>query len=307
MTKDDLTYYQSLPLDIKVAMTKTRIREFITTVGETNTYVSFSGGKDSTVLLHIARELYPNITAVFCDTGLEFPELKEHVHTFDNVVTLKPKKPFNVVLKENGYPVFTKAIAHNLRIAMNNTTGNVAKNMFGMCDTEVTTTRYNMTKYACLINNKNIDFKISDICCDIMKKNPAKKLHGNVITGEMTNESQQRLNVWLKHGCNHFDTAISKSTPLAFWNESDIFEYIYQNNIKIPSVYGNVSCKGCDGYKRTGCIFCAFGMHLEKGKTRYQLLHETHPQLYNYAIDKLGFGHVFDTLNAEMNDYIFKY
>lgn len=91
MTKDDLTYFQSLPLDIKVAMSKTRIREFITTVGETNTYVSFSGGKDSTVLLHIARELYPNITAVFCDTGLEFPELKEHVHTFDNVVTLKPK------------------------------------------------------------------------------------------------------------------------------------------------------------------------------------------------------------------------
>lgn len=50
----------------------------------------FSGGKDSQVLLHIARSMFPNIPAVFCDTGLEYPEIRKHVQTFENVVWMKP-------------------------------------------------------------------------------------------------------------------------------------------------------------------------------------------------------------------------
>ena len=34
-------------------------------MGEKHTYLSFSGGKDSTVLSHIARMRYPNILHVF--------------------------------------------------------------------------------------------------------------------------------------------------------------------------------------------------------------------------------------------------
>lgn len=64
MTRDDLKYFQAMPLDIKVAMTKTRIREWVKEYGTDGVYVSFSGGKDSTVLLHIVRELYPNVEAV---------------------------------------------------------------------------------------------------------------------------------------------------------------------------------------------------------------------------------------------------
>ena len=56
-TLDDLKYFQSMPLDIKVAMTKTRIREWVNAFGESGVYISFSGGKDSTVLLHLVREL----------------------------------------------------------------------------------------------------------------------------------------------------------------------------------------------------------------------------------------------------------
>lgn len=55
-------------------------------------YVSFSGGKDSTVLLNICRKLYLDIQAVFLDTWLEFPEIREFVKTFDNVAFIKPKK-----------------------------------------------------------------------------------------------------------------------------------------------------------------------------------------------------------------------
>lgn len=37
-------------------------------------YVAFSGGKDSTVVLHLALQVDPHIPVVFIDSGLEFPE-----------------------------------------------------------------------------------------------------------------------------------------------------------------------------------------------------------------------------------------
>ena len=71
-------------------MTERRIVEFVEMYGLDGVYVSFSGGKDSTVLLHMCRKLYPDIQAVFLDTWLEFPEIREFVKTFDNVVSIKP-------------------------------------------------------------------------------------------------------------------------------------------------------------------------------------------------------------------------
>lgn len=72
---------------------------------------SFSGGKDSTVLLHIARELYPNIKAVFCDTGLEYPEIRQFVKTFDNVDWLRPKMGFKQVCEKYGFPLISKEVS----------------------------------------------------------------------------------------------------------------------------------------------------------------------------------------------------
>ena len=60
-SKDDLRYFQSMPLSVKVRMTQQRIREWVREFGENGVYVSFSGGKDSTVLLHLVRELCPDV------------------------------------------------------------------------------------------------------------------------------------------------------------------------------------------------------------------------------------------------------
>lgn len=110
-TIDDLKQLQALPLHLKVALTKSRIRQWVNEFGTDGVYVSFSGGKDSTVLLHLVREIYPEVPAVFCDTGLEYPEIRDFVKTFDNVVWLKPKMTFRKVIEKYGYPFISKEVS----------------------------------------------------------------------------------------------------------------------------------------------------------------------------------------------------
>ena len=98
---------QSLPLDIKILMSEKRIREWYDH-WDGLIYVAFSGGKDSTVLLHLVRKLYPRVWGVFNDTGLEFPEIREFVKTIKNVRWLKPKMTFKKVLETYGYPILSK-------------------------------------------------------------------------------------------------------------------------------------------------------------------------------------------------------
>lgn len=90
----ELRQMQALPLESKITMTKHRIQTWVDEFGVDGVYVSFSGGKDSTVLLHIARQMYPNIEAVFVDVPTQYPELKEFAQTFDNLVILNPKISF---------------------------------------------------------------------------------------------------------------------------------------------------------------------------------------------------------------------
>lgn len=329
----ELKYLQSLPLEEKVLMTAQRIRGWYEHYNG-NVAISFSGGKDSTVLMHIGRNHWMcgyDIKGVFVDTGLEYPEIRQFVKTFDNVETIRPKMRFNKVIKTYGYPVISKVVSHNVRCARNEPNGDIVKNCF--CKEK--TGPYAMAKWNDL---RFVDFNIDDRCCDIMKKQPAheysKKNGVYFITAEMACESRLRQSQWLQHGCNGFDLEIPKSTPMAFWTEQDVLEYIYKYNLPIAEPYGEVietecqltfdgeQCKyattGCD---RTGCMFCAFGAHLEKGKTRFQRLKETHPKQYNYCVNGgefvnglwqpnkqgLGMRYVFDELNRLYGDDFIRY
>ena len=97
---------QSLPLEGKVALAERRIREWYEH-WEGDVYISFSGGKDSTVLLDIVKRLYPDVPAVFVDTGLEYPEIRSFALARADVV-LRPKMRFDQVVAKYGYPVIGK-------------------------------------------------------------------------------------------------------------------------------------------------------------------------------------------------------
>ena len=92
-------------------MTQRRIRDWVEYYGKDGVYVSFSGGKDSTVLLYLVREIYPEITGVYVDTGLEYPEVKEFVRQHENVEILRPKMNFRQVIMKYGYPFISKEVA----------------------------------------------------------------------------------------------------------------------------------------------------------------------------------------------------
>ena len=328
-TKEDLMMMQALPLSVKVRMTETRIRQWVQYYGEDGVYISFSGGKDSTVLLHLVRGLYPDIPAVFVNTGLEFPEIQNFVKRFDNVEILTPKMRFTDVITKYGYPFISKDVSRNVYYARRCGPDSTSyKKLFGIED--FTKSKFAHPKYAPLYD---ADFMISDECCAVMKKRPAhsysKQTGKMAITGQQANESVLRMQHWLQQGCNAYDNITPVSNPLSFWTEQDILQYIKTENIEIASVYGDIVQVDEYGYEydftlddkcqykttgcsRTGCIFCGFGAHLEKGEGRFQRLKKTHPKQYDYCMgggahdtedglwkptkDGLGMAYVIDQL-----------
>lgn len=311
-TPEDLKMMQSWSLERKIQVTQTRIIEWYQR-NNGKVYVSFSGGKDSTVLLDLVRRIYPDVPAVFIDTGLEYPELREFVKTIPNVTWLKPEMNFRKVIETFGYPIISKEVSKRVHWGKRYIEeGKVGYWAYQSLAQPVFTkdgkrSPYDKHKYGYLLD---APFKASDNCCKIMKKDTAHKYGKQTgrkpIIATMAYESQLRKTAWLKNGCNSFDATNPVSTPMSFWTEQDVFRYIKESNIPYASVYGDIKqdkngkyyTTGCN---RTGCVFCGFGCHLEKEPNRFQMLKQTHPQLWNYCMkpwDEGGLG------MKEVLDYI---
>ena len=157
-TKQDLIQMQSVPLEVKILMTQRRIREWVSEFGVDGVYVSFSGGKDSTVLLHLVRELYPDVEAVFVNTGLEFPEIQKFAKSFDNVKVLYPEINFRQVISEHGYPMLGKDISKKIAAARNGKEW-ALKFLEGRAEYKGELSQFNLKKYLPLLS---VDFKVSN-------------------------------------------------------------------------------------------------------------------------------------------------
>lgn len=384
-TIEELYQYQSLPLSQKIMLTRDRVKGWINKYGEDGVYISFSGGKDSTVLLDLIRNRfgYKNIPAVFVDVPTQYPELRQFAEKFENVEIIRPKVSFIEVCEKHGFPLISKEVSECVQGAKKYLTSilesascfdrqtdstRISTTMTGFVDAasmqnpsrggEITSIE-NSEELANILNDRmkrkqgganqrlaimlgmltkdkenpikanipendrsafslakykfmlDAPFEISNKCCDVMKKAPIKEYTKhtgrNAFTAQTASESRLRLQKWLQSGCNGFDLKRPVSNPMAFWTEQDILLYIYENNLEICSVYGDVvidyeadgmidgqmslseygifdkerpSLK-CTGCQRTGCVLCGFGCHLEKpGEERFVRLKETHPKMY---------------------------
>lgn len=303
---DRLNYLQSMPLDFKISFTIQRLNEFICK-NEKQVYLSFSGGKDSSVLKHIVDSNFKGIVSVFCNTGLEYPEVIEFVKSFDNVEIIKPKLAFNKVIEKYGYPVVSKEQAQYIE-QYRNAKSEKTKQYRLNGDTNG---RFKISeKHKYLIN---APFKISAKCCDVMKKAPFKEYEKNTgkkpIVGTLAEESLLRTQAWLQNGCNSFNTKRIISKPLSIWTNQDILEYIYINKLPIAKCYGKVIYdEYSKKYKttlceRTGCMFCLFG--LSKDPQRFERLKQTHPKQYKYMCEKMRMDKVLRYIQQKGESSLF--
>ena len=169
-----------------------------------------------------------------------------------------------------------------------------------------TKSQFNKEKWLPLA--RDAPFLISHYCCFKMKKSPMHKYQTahkyKPILATLAEESRVRKQAWIRHGCNAFESKNPMSQPMSFWTEQDVLAYIVKYNVQIASVYGdivtvgtdgnhypavdvtgNVQCNlKCSGCQRTGCVFCGFGAHLEKGETRFQRLAFEEPRKYEFCI-----------------------
>lgn len=351
-TAYDLKQMQSLPLEAKIIMTKQRIKawyeswiryeivnkntgktryvtateepplkegEYINSEMDGMVYVSFSGGKDSTVLKHIVDSMYDDVPSLFVNTGLEYPEIQKFAMSQKNVITVRPEMRFDEVVKRYGYPVASKELSRKVQYAKLGSLWAIKYVDGTAVDPQGRPSRYAISKR--WLQLMNAPFDVSAYCCDVMKKKPSKqfaKETGRVpIIGTLAFESSIREQAWIRVGCNAFDKKNPSSQPLSFWTEQDILQYIKEYNIPYCSVYGDIiEVDGklkTTGANRTGCIFCMFGCHLEKSPNRFQRLKETHPRQYEYCIgggemvdgkwqpnkEGLGLGKVLDYIGVD--------
>lgn len=274
-----LNQKQSLPLEAKIKLTKRAIKDWYQ-FWQGRVYVAFSGGKDSTVLLHLVRSIYPEVVAVFLNTGLDFPEIRRFAKATDNVIVIKTAKPYRKIISEYGYPVISKEVAQKIW--------------------EIRTTKNERVKYTRLhggvgkLSPKwhflvDAPFKISAYCCEVLKKEKAreyeKETHQFPMLGILADESRRRRFQYINSGCNSYDTR--KSRPMGFWKEHDVWDYLREYKIPYCDIYDM-------GYERTGCVGCLFGIDQEKPVNRIQLLKDTHPKLWKYYVEDLGIGTVMD-------------
>ena len=379
-TSYDLAQMQSLPLSAKERMTTERLRvwyepwnryklvnkvtgrvtyktsveepkltknQYIDEVESGACYVSFSGGKDSTVLADLTARFCKKygykLILLFVNTGLEYPEIQKHVKEFHKyleakydmeieLVIKRPEMRFDQVLKTYGYPVISKEVSQIIRearIGLENGDGSykfrIEKLKGTYTDKNGNKSNYNIPQYGYLLDS---DFRISEECCSIMKKHPAKLFEREravrPIIGTMANESRLRRQRWIRYGCNAFDGGKRgpTSNPLSFWTEQDVLEYIVKYELPIASVYGEIAQDqktgkySLTGVKRTGCIFCMFGAHC-RGDRRFLDLKESHPRQYDYCInggqydesgkwipskEGLGLGKVLDYIGVKYKE-----
>jgi len=241
-----------------------KIRQVIRKYGEENFYISFSGGKDSTVLSALIDMALPEnkIPRVYANTGIELNMIRDFVYemqkTDNRIIIVKPLIPIKPMLEQEGYPFKSKVHAHCVNLYQIGSDNKMVLGYLGKRpETWHSRTCPKILRYQFTEQN---DLRISDKCCIRLKEEPLinygktnnKKI---AILGTMRAEEGRRSNLQ----CLLFEgNKLKKFQPLApvtkKWENWFIVEY----DIEICDIY-----KPPYNFDRTGCKGCPFALHLQ--------------------------------------------
>lgn len=242
------------------------IKDTIKKYGEDNFYLSFSGGKDSTILHYLLDIALPNnrIPRVFINTGIEYLKIVEFVKNLaskdDRFVIIAPSVNVKQMLEKYGYPFKSKQHSHNLMVYQHSgLQGHTVKKYLGIekgnnifiCPEKL---RYQFTP--------EFKLKVSDQCCMQMKKKPIakweKENHRHIgITGMRNSEGGERMSIKSCILLNS-DGSLHRFHPLIKVNSEWEDWFIEKHKIELCELY-----KEPYNFKRTGCRFCPFSLDLQ--------------------------------------------
>ncbi|MDR0874154.1 MAG: phosphoadenosine phosphosulfate reductase family protein [Prevotellaceae bacterium] len=280
MIYEELKYRQSWTLEQKIDHVVGVVSDFLTRLNN-KAYISFSGGKDSTVLLDIIRRFVnKDILAVFCNTGNEYPEVVKFVRQTENVKFIRPEIHIKQIIEKYGFPLISKEQSQYIRQAKHTNSEKLRNiRLYG----SINGIGKIAERWKFLIN---APFDVSEKCCYFLKKKPFDKFCKESglypIIGTMASESRLRFQKWLKTGCNSFETNLIASYPLSIWTENDIWAYIRRLNIPYCNIYDK-------DVARTGCMVCGFGCHI-KGDRRFYFLKENNLKIYEHFMKMTNNG-----------------
>jgi phosphoadenosine phosphosulfate reductase len=239
------------PLESKIEHSRAEIERIIDK--HRRPVVCWSGGKDSTALLHLVLEQAPHIDVIFNDPIVEFPETYSYIEKMANEWRLnlhitKPveKEDFWTLGDTYGWPIFGKAVASNVERARR--TGNLRRQLSEM-----------------ELHLVQSGLCISCRCADMLRSKPGmlmeKRLECDLkIVGLRADESRARVRLWADYGeyyytKRHFShrEGIWKFNPIARWREEDIWGYLEGHGIPSCGLYKM-------GHKRNGCWTCAMAI-----------------------------------------------
>lgn len=279
-------------------------------------YIGFSGGKDSTLLVHLIDIFckmagFPRVPLVFNNTTNEYQEILEFVKTYgDRVTWLRPKITFAQSLQKNGFPLVSKEQAQRISEAKK-TKSDYLRNLRlnGVIRKSKSTGKEYVSgkiseKWKYLVYE---DIEVTSKCCDVLKKAPVRKYEKetglSAIIGVTADESNLRKQQYNKAGkCNTFGKR-NLSKPLSIFTEKDIWELIEKYDIEICSIYFDMEIDGeiVEGEKRTGCAYCGFGVQFEDANnTKFHRLKKREPKRFKSMVEKLGYDKALKAMNINV-------
>lgn len=225
---------------------------------EGKVYVSFSGGKDSCVMLSLVELVLPQVPCVFIMTGCESPSVCRFVRQMmehHNIEIIRPEKTLRQVFAEYGFPLVSKKVSHDIECVRRNPYCQSSRQKLIRSNPHCIPERWMY-----LLNEP---YDVSSRCCFWLKHQPAqaydKRTGRHPYIGLLASESYQRTMGYIQQGgCNVFEVSGKnhpRSMPLAIWTDDDVWQYIRERRLRLPDIYER-------GAKRTGCMGCGFGAHI---------------------------------------------